>query len=243
MNRLSAERVHQELQKTMEQVRRPARAFALWKSSGVLATVIPPLAAIEDETIEALDCIPMPTGSKPGRLFERVALLFVALGEAEARASLTALRFSRSELRRITDLARIWNKVTTPMSDVVASGRMPPDEDVRRWLSIIGRLNLVAFMRIVVALHGERRDRSQAAAHGWRRLYRRMLISARRDPIEIADLVIDGDDLGMAGIVAGPWVGKILQALLDAVLVDPSRNERDWLLQEARRLYDTMRPS
>jgi poly(A) polymerase/tRNA nucleotidyltransferase (CCA-adding enzyme) len=41
----------------------------------------------------------------------------------------------------------------------------------------------------------------------------------------------------MAGIPPGPWVGKILKTLLDAVLVDPTRNARDWLLQEAQRLY------
>ena len=243
MNRLSAERIHQELEKTMEQVRRPARAFALWKGTGVLATVIPPLAAIEDATIEALDCLPLPTTAKPDRLFERVALLFVALGEDEARSALTALRFSRNEARRISDIARIWSVVAVPMSQAIATGGTPADVDVRTWLSVIGRLNLVAFMRIVVALDGRRRERSPVPALGWRSLYRRMLIAARRDPIEIADLAIDGDDLRMAGIPSGPWVGKILQALLGGVLVDPSRNERDWLLQEAGRLYDTMRPS
>ena len=243
MNRLSAERVQQELQKTMEQVRRPARAFALWKSTGVLATVVPALAAIQDATIEALDCLPLPTSAKPHRLFGRVALLFVPLGETQARSALTALRFSRNETRRITELARIWSSLAGPMGQALASSEAPSDSQVRKWLADIGRLNLVAFMRILVALEGQRLERSPAAARGWRRLYRRMLLASHRDPIEIADLAIDGDDLRMAGIPPGPWVGKILQTLLDAVLVDPSRNERDWLLQEARRLYDTMRPS
>lgn len=243
MHRLSAERVHQELQKTMEQVRHPSRALALWKATGVLATVIPALAAVEDMTIDALDCLALPTSAKPDRLFERVALLFIPLGETEARQALTALRFSRNEARRISDLARIWSRVAAPMSTVIGSARAPSDVDVRTWLSAIGRLNLVAFMRIVVALDAVRRASSPQPTPGWRRLYRRMLIAARRDPIEIADLAIDGDDLRMTGIPAGPWVGKILQTLLDAVLVEPSRNERDWLLQEARRLYDTMRHS
>ena len=243
MNRLSAERVHQELEKTMEQVDRPARAFALWKGTGVLATVIPALAAIEDATIEALDGLPLPTSAKPHRLFVRIALLFVALGESDARAALIALRFSRTEARRISELARIWNEVSGPIRAACASGETPPDADVRSWVSTIGRLNVAPFMRIAVALDATTRPPSSVGAHEWRRLYRRMLTSARRDPIEIADLAIDGDDLRMAGIPAGPWVGKILQSLLDAVLVSPSRNERDWLLQEARRLYDGMRPS
>src|SRR5690348_6762798 len=166
MNRLSAERVQQELQKTMEQVRRPARAFALWKATGVLGTVVPALAATEDATIEALDCVPLPTGAKPHRLFERVALLFVPLGESAARASLTDLRFSRNEARRISEIARIWSKVAEPMARALASGKAPSDVDVREWLADIGRLNLVAFMRVAVALDG-RRERSPAAASAW----------------------------------------------------------------------------
>jgi tRNA nucleotidyltransferase (CCA-adding enzyme) len=243
MNRLSAERVQQELQKTMEQVRRPAGALALWKSTGVLTTVIPALAGIEDATIAALDCLALPTRAKPDRLFERIALLFVSLGETDARTALTELRFSRGEARRVSDLARVWSRVAVRMSGAIASGGTPSDADVRRWLSVIGRLNLVPFMRMVVALDASRGEASPSSAGEWRRLYRRMLISARRDPIEIADLAIDGDDLRMAGIPAGPWVGKILHTLLDGVLDDPSRNERDWLLQEARRLYDAMRQS
>ena len=243
MNRLSAERVHQELEKTMEQVDRPARAFALWKGTGVLATVIPALAEIEDATITALDCLPLPTSAKPNRLFVRIALLFVPLGESEARAALTALRFSRTEARRISELARVWTEISAPIMAAAASGETPSDAELRRWVSTIGRLNLAPFVRIAFALDATTRQRSSVGEREWQRLYRRMLISARRDPIEIADLAIDGDDLRIAGIPAGPLVGKILQSLLAAVLVDPSRNERDWLLQEARRLYDAMRAS
>jgi len=69
-----------------------------------------------------------------------------------------------------------------------------------------------------------------------RRLYRRMLRVAYRDPLTIADLAIDGEDLLAAGIRPGPLLGKILHALLERVLEDPARNTRDWLLQEALRL-------
>jgi tRNA nucleotidyltransferase (CCA-adding enzyme) len=59
--------------------------------------------------------------------------------------------------------------------------------------------------------------------------------SALRDPIDLGALAVDGDDLRRAGIPAGPALGKILQALLAAVLEDPARNTADWLLQEAER--------
>jgi hypothetical protein len=60
-----------------------------------------------------------------------------------------------------------------------------------------------------------------------------MLRSAFRDPLDVGSLAIDGDDLRSAGIPPGPALGKILAALVDRVIEDPSRNTRDWLLREA----------
>ena len=66
-------------------------------------------------------------------------------------------------------------------------------------------------------------------------LYRRALRIAFRDPVEVADLAVDGDDLRReAGVAAGPMLGKILAMLLDAVIDDPALNTRDQLLELAR---------
>src|ERR1051326_2618177 len=98
MGRLSAERVKQELEKTLEQVKRPSRAFALWKSSGILRTVIPPLADISGSTLAALDHVALPTNDVTSfRLLIRTAILFIDLGEAGARTALLALRFTNAE--------------------------------------------------------------------------------------------------------------------------------------------------
>jgi tRNA nucleotidyltransferase (CCA-adding enzyme) len=53
---------------------------------------------------------------------------------------------------------------------------------------------------------------------------------AFHDPIEIADLAVDGDDLRRAGVAAGPQLGRTLQRLIDAVIDDPSRNTTETLL-------------
>ena len=65
-----------------------------------------------------------------------------------------------------------------------------------------------------------------------RSLHRRMRRSLFRDPIELADLEISGDDLRRAGIPAGPIYAKILHALLERVLEDPARNTPSALLAE-----------
>jgi hypothetical protein len=58
----------------------------------------------------------------------------------------------------------------------------------------------------------------------------------RQDAVlQIRELAVDGDDLMRElGLGPGPEVGRILDLLLQAVLDDPSRNERHTLLDRAR---------
>jgi len=65
-------------------------------------------------------------------------------------------------------------------------------------------------------------------------LYRRALRSAFRDPLSVADLAIDGEDLQREGVAAGKAMGDALKHLLDVVLADPAKNTREALLAELR---------
>jgi tRNA nucleotidyltransferase (CCA-adding enzyme) len=246
LGRLSPERVKQELEKTMDQVARPAAALALWKRTGALATLIPDLASIDDRTIAALDCLAMPGPfRRPNRRLTRLAVLFVELPEAKARAAISGLRFSKAEVNRVAGYASRWSAIGAAIIQAIGNDAPVPDVTIRRWVSAMGRLDVGPLMRLVYAMSASRAE-AEAGALGarLRRIYRRMLVSAfgdqrrRRDPepLEIRDLAIDGDDLQQAGIQPGPIIGKILQALLEAVLEDPTRNTRDWLLHEATRL-------
>ena len=60
------------------------------------------------------------------------------------------------------------------------------------------------------------------------------VVIAFRDPIEIADLAVDGEDLRKAGIPDGPRMGKVLHALLERVIGDPSLNTQSKLLELAK---------
>jgi tRNA nucleotidyltransferase (CCA-adding enzyme) len=238
MGRLSAERVQQELKKTMEQVECPGRALSFWRNTGILATVIPALATLADATIASLDFLAPPVlATKPYRTLARIAVLFVELGDREATRALGALRFSGAESRRVAGYARQWKAVGDDLTTVMVEGRVASDAEVRRWVAAIGRLDVAPFMRLALALWRGRNPHDEEIVARTRVLYRRMLASARRDPLAIADLTVDGDDLRVAGIPPGPAVGKILQALLALVLEEPTRNTRDWLLQEAQRIW------
>jgi hypothetical protein len=103
---------------------------------------------------------------------------------------------------------------------------------VRRWLARVGRLHAGAFLRVALArwTAAGRAGQPTPDAAAVRTLHRSMRRSLFRDPIELADLHVTGDDLRRAGIPAGPVYAKILQALLERVLEEPARNTPEGLL-------------
>ena len=240
LGRLSPERVKQELDKTLEQVRCPSRALEIWQSTGALATLVPALAGASAEALAVADYLAQPGPStRPARRATRFAGLLLSLGAKAAEDVLVSLRASRHETQAVATLIGRWRSHGPLIAEALVANRPISDADVRRWVSGIGRLQIGSFMRLANAVwHAARAHGSVAPAErATRTLYRRMLRVAFRDPIDLGSLAIDGDDLRRAGVPAGPGLGKILQALLAAVLEDPDRNTTEWLLQEAKRLH------
>jgi tRNA nucleotidyltransferase (CCA-adding enzyme) len=245
LRRLSAERVKQELEKTMDQLPRPSAALALWRESGALSVLVPALANVNGLTLTAVDCVPAPpSGVAPrqrARRIARFAVLFSGLDGAAAGVALASLRFSKADATAVTTVVERWRAAGPAMERALSRGEPVDDAAVRRWVADIGRINVPLVMRVASALWSARRDASEPApdARAVRSLYRRLLRIRVRDPVELSDLSVDGDDLRRAGIPPGPVLGKILQALLDRVIRDPSLNTPGWLVEEARRLYRT----
>jgi len=245
LGRLSPERVKQELDKTLEQVRCPSVAFEIWKSTGAFATLVPALADASSEALAVADFAAQPGSlTRPARRATRFAGLLLGLGDARAQEVLESLRTSRHETQAVTTLINRWQSHGRLISEPLATGNPIGDADIRRWVAGIGRLQVGSFMRLASAVwHAARIHHSAAPAEpAVRALYRRMLHVAFRDPIDLGSLAVDGDDLRRAGIPAGPGLGKILQALLAAVLEDPDRNTTEWLLDEAKRLHAQFAP-
>ncbi|MGH7669451.1 MAG: CCA tRNA nucleotidyltransferase, partial [Gemmatimonadaceae bacterium] len=228
LGRLSPERVKQEIEKTMEQVTRPAAALRRWREAGALASLVPALAGVSDDTLQALDCLAKPgLAQRPNRRIHRMAALFsdVPAADGKISAALTALRCSKLQMTWIQALVERWQTLGPPIADALTSGTPVPDARVRRWVAGIGRLYLPGFFRLASARWAARRARGGAPdAVAVRSLYRRALRAAFRDPVDLRDLALDGDDLRRAGVPAGPAMGRALQALLDWVLDDPARN-------------------
>ncbi len=228
LGRLSPERVKQEIEKTMQQVARPGAALARWREAGALATLVPALAGVSDETLRALDCLARPgLAQRPNRRIHRMAALFSDVPAVDGRiaAALTALRCSKLEMTWIQALVERWQTIGAAIGDALMSGPAVSDAQTRRWVAAVGRLYLPGFFRLASAHWAARREHGGAPdAAAVRSLYRRALRAAFRDPVDLRDLAVDGDDLRRAGVPPGPAMGRILQALLDWVLDDPARN-------------------
>jgi tRNA nucleotidyltransferase (CCA-adding enzyme) len=229
LTRLSPERVKQELDKTMEQVRYPSTALERWRTSGAFASLVPALASVPDEVLKAVDALPMPgPPTRPLRRVLRFAALLSGCGAKAAERTLRDLRASNQEIAVVTSLVDRWAQHGQSCGDMLASGVLPPAPELRRLAASVGRLRVTAFVRLAAARwHSGSRVIAPALV---RRLHRTLIATAFRDPIEIADLAVDGDDLRRAGIAAGPALGRMLAHLLEWVIADPTRNQRDALL-------------
>ena len=303
MPRLSKERVKQELEKTMEQVRHPSTAMELWRASGALGELLPRLAERPSWSLGSADFLARPDdtrdpGRKRRRTLVRLATLFVGLTHDAVKHDVRSLRFSNRDIEWLTQLA-VGATVLRPMvrERLLGAGRdtvlgalreevpgavrggltgavraevlgavreevlgavreevlgavregVPSavragltvavhgaDAELRRWAAVTGRARLADTLRVALATLHEPPDRVIGARERARSLYRRALIVAYRDPVEIADLAVDGEDLMRdGGVPRGPMLGEVLRRLRDEVLEDPSLNESSRLIARA----------
>jgi tRNA nucleotidyltransferase (CCA-adding enzyme) len=144
------------------------------------------------------------------------------VGRDLTREMLDRLRFSRAEREAISLLVGEHMFYYTPEWS---------DAAVRRFLRRVGPENvddLFALREADDLAHGMGTpDRS------WREALQERIdrIRAAGEALRVADLAVDGADvMRVLGIEPGPRVGRALDALLDRVLEDPSRNTRERLL-------------
>ena len=230
--RLSRERIKQEIEKTMDQVRRPSRSFALWRKAGAFTSLIPELDAVPESAFKAADFIGTPDETRRPELAlarsqNRLTTLFLDLRPADARRVLVGLRASNRETDSVSQQVDAWHRVGSVMRTALLEGHVS-DAAMRRWAADIGRTHTADFLKVAHARWCAEGNAPKIAP-----VYRRMVRVAYRDPLTVTDLAIDGSDLMDAGIPAGPAVGKTLRRLLDVVIEDPSRNTRDILLELA----------
>jgi tRNA nucleotidyltransferase (CCA-adding enzyme) len=238
MGRLSPERVKQELEKTMEQVERPSIALEWWREAGFLKELVPSVAAAPAERFAALDFLPRGEGDlAKGATLNRLAMLWFGEKESTAAAATKALRFSNADSSWIASLAGARAELGETIDREIRAGA-PAAVDVRRWVARIGRMRTETFFTLYAALWRARllNENNSLIDSRLDALSKLAVIIAFRDPIEIADLAVDGEDLQKAGIKNGPAMGKALHALLEHVIENPALNTNAKLIEIAKTL-------
>lgn len=291
LHRLSAERVKQELEKTMQQVAHASVALEWWRESGALAALVPLLATAPEERFRALDFLPsgatvagaaaqrggaraavgdgasteagatagaaadgvaggadrVARPDAKGATLTRLAMLFFGDDPADVERATRALKFSNADVAWIVALARARRDVGRAVQESFEGDawREPGGRGaLRRWIAAVGRVRTDAFCALFGAEQLARAARPDGATGEWGvpASLRERLDAFRRaagevafnDPIELADLAVDGEDLARAGVPAGPAMGRMLRRLMQRVIDDPSLNTPQRLSEMAR---------
>jgi tRNA nucleotidyltransferase (CCA-adding enzyme) len=254
---VSAERIRDEWMKSLN-ARRPSRAFRVMQEHGLLEITAPELLAmvgcrqnryhaydVWEHTMRTLDaCFPKPllrlaallhdTGKPASRAFNEDKGDFTFY-EHERRSRevastlLSRLRFSKEECSRVEALV---------LHHIVAYDGSWSDAAIRRWMRRVNPelvTDILALNRADVRAKG-----SDATAELDRlaELERRVAgVIAECSALSVRELRVNGHDLMRElGLAPGPELGRILRELLELVTEEPALNERDLLLESARRM-------
>ncbi|MBN1409995.1 MAG: HD domain-containing protein, partial [Spirochaetales bacterium] len=255
---VSWERIRDEIIKTI-QSGNPVLGFEMMRQSGLLKLILPELSSCEnvaqrgyhsfDVYYHSLYCM---EGAPRENLTVRLAALFHDIGkpptmtikDGEARFY-SHEKVSAEMAEKLLTRLKMPNKVIKDVSRLILHHMFNydpswADSAVRRLLSRVG----IKHMGDLIELR-----RADQYGMGRKPVKSRELIELRTRISEILDkshalslkdLNINGKDLmETLGLPAGPKIGILLESLMEAVMDDPSMNERDKLLNLAKKLYET----
>lgn len=250
---VSAERVRDEWFKALK-APRPSRAFEVMRDEGLLEITAPELTALTEVTLpgarsdalttafRTMDLLPPDPVLRFAGLVYPIGLIY-ALGldqsirggnetppdREAARGLASRLRLSNAERARIGGVVR---HVPVRLDASVS------DADLRRWLRDVTPERLDDVLTLeqarLQALEAPPSAALDALAVFRERAER---TAASSPPLTIRDLAVTGRDLmEELALPPGPELGRLLSALLDVVLEDPTLNDKAALLARAREL-------
>jgi len=253
--KVSAERIRDEWIKAMK-ARAPSIAFEIMLMTGILAVTLPEMmdsVGCEQNRHHAFDvwthtmaCLDACDGDPPLRI---AALLHdvgkprtrarsedtgdytfyrhETIGAEMARPILERLRFSNEERDRIVSL--VQNHLVCYSDDW-------SDAAVRRWIRRVTRERVEDLYRLNRAdVLGKGKEVTPDLEALEKLKIRVRGVLAAKDALSVRELKVDGNDV-MRELAIKPSrrVGEILESMLENVVEDPSKNERETLLELIR---------
>lgn len=215
--RISVERVAAELTRMLD-CPAPSRGLALMRKTGLWSFVLPEAILSENPCFTSENDLFSAVDSLPACAEDRLALLLSGGTPETARAACRRLKLS--------------NDMTGTVSQLVETVALPlptTEPALRRAMAHFGD-RFERGLAVGAVCHPDQKDAYAAALATTR------AIRARGDCLALSDLAVDGRVLMSELGLRGTQVGKTLHALLEAVLDDPSRNDRQALLALARQM-------
>ncbi len=253
---VSPERVQEELTKLLTRAEAPSVGLRIARDTGLLRALFPELAKTEgveqpaewhlydvlEHSFRTCDAAPREN------LAVRLAALLHDTGKADRRAEIDDERLgrkrvvfygheevSREDARALLGRLRYPRALVDRVDALIAAHMFDyqpewSDAAVRRLVARVGRDaigDLIALRRADQIGSGIPRDVAKTDA-----LAARVAAEfARQSALTVRDLAVDGGDvMRVLGIAPGPAVGRVLARLLDEVLEEPARNDRERLL-------------
>ena len=151
------------------------------------------------------------------------------VGARMSKQILERLRLSRELIEQVTTLVR-WHMFFADPDEITLAA-------VRRTIVRVGEENIENLLNLRICDRvGTGRPKEQPFRF---RKYKAMVDQARRDPVSVKMLCINGDRImEMTGEKPGKKLGYLLHALLEEVLVDPGKNTAQYLEQRVGELVD-----
>ena len=217
LNCVSLERIEEELSRLLE-APRPGR----WMEPEIFAVVLPELESLEQperfaQTRKILDTLPAGVENRVIRL----AALLAPLGEDGTRKALKRLRCSNETIRETALLVR-------------ESG-LEPEADALRLQArrLLGAMTPEQLHRLIWLCRAKRPEAAEPLERLWAAAE---CLTAEHACCRVSELAVNGRDLIALGVQPGRGMKTILDALLEAVVTEQLPNEKEVLLDAAKRI-------
>lgn len=149
------------------------------------------------------------------------------VSEAIAKAIMHRLKFDNDTLRKVTKLV-FYHDLRMPATP----------RNVRRAMNQIGLELFPYYLKVrradTLAQSMYMREKKLKNIQEMEETYEQIL--ERRQCVSLKDLAVKGGDLLAIGVERGPQIGEVLDQLLEVVLEEPEKNQKEQLLEEAAKL-------
>jgi tRNA nucleotidyltransferase (CCA-adding enzyme) len=251
---VSPERVREEFSKILASPL-PSRGLRLLESTGLLGHISPELAACRGveqrgmHVYDVLDHLYASVDASPPETALRLAALLHDVGKPEAKVERpgedpTFYRheeYSAAAAESILKRLRYPKALVEEVAHLIRCHMFSYDDSwsdaaVRRFLARVGPENIESLLALRVA-DGTAIVGRPVDPRSLEPLRARMdAVLAAKEAFGLSDLAVKGDDLRAIGVPPGRAMGAMLKELLETVMDDPALNERERLLEIARRI-------